>query len=387
MLIAEAGLIKGERIGVDASTMEANAALRNIVRRANGEGYREMLERLARESGVETPTAEDLARLERKRKGKKLSNTDWVSKSDPEAKIAKMKDGTTHLAYKPEHAVDLDTGAVVAAELHTRPMRATPRRFPRPWRRPRQTLRRWMRHRRRRTRAECVADKGYHSRAVLRALDDSPWKTRIAAPKQTGFSRWHGDEAARARGHQQPCAAQVRGRPRGLQAARRDRRALLCPQPRSWRHATNLAARARECAQAIPAPRRRPQSIVTDAPAHRRRHPAGGRGGRIWRYFRSAHAHRGHAGGTGGLAKRPDGFRRRIPHLGVRAGKSHLINGLLRIGGDRPRTVVVEATSVCVYSMQLAANESINAFADGENVVVTRAMMRFARDDLEPRSC
>ena len=118
VLIAEAGLIKGERIGVDASTMEANAALRNIVRRANGEGYREMLERLARESGVETPTAEDLARLERKRKGKKLSNTDWVSKSDPEAKIAKMKDGTTHLAYKPEHAVDLDTGAVVAAELH-----------------------------------------------------------------------------------------------------------------------------------------------------------------------------------------------------------------------------------------------------------------------------
>ena len=116
VLIAEAGLIKGERIGLDASTMEANAALRNIVRRDNGEGYREMLERLARESGVETPTAEDLARLERK--GKKLSNTDWVSKSDPEAKIAKMKDGTTHLAYKPEHAVDLDTGAVVAAELH-----------------------------------------------------------------------------------------------------------------------------------------------------------------------------------------------------------------------------------------------------------------------------
>ena len=118
VLIAEAGLIKGERIGVDASTMEANAALRNIVRRDNGEGYREMLERLARESGVETPTAEDLARLDRKRKGKKLSNTDWVSKSGPEAKIAKMQDGTTHLAYKPEHAVDLDTGAVAAAELH-----------------------------------------------------------------------------------------------------------------------------------------------------------------------------------------------------------------------------------------------------------------------------
>ena len=69
-------------------------------------------------AAVETPTAESLARLDRKRKGEKLSNTDWVSKSDPEAKIAKMKDGTTHLAYKPEHAVDLDTGAVEAAELH-----------------------------------------------------------------------------------------------------------------------------------------------------------------------------------------------------------------------------------------------------------------------------
>ena len=110
-LIAEAGLVKGERIGVDASTMEANAALRNIVRRDTGEGYRGMLARLAQESGIETPTAEDLARLDRKRKGKKLSNQDWVSKSDPEAKIAKMKDGTTHLAYKPEHAVDLDTGS------------------------------------------------------------------------------------------------------------------------------------------------------------------------------------------------------------------------------------------------------------------------------------
>ena len=196
VLIAEAGLIKGERIGVDASTMEANAALRNIVRRDNGEGYREMLERLARESGVETPAAEDLARLDRKRKGKKLSNTDWVSKSGPEAKIAKMQDGTAHLAYKPEHAVDLDTGAVVAAELHPADEGDTT------------TLSKTLAKAEANLEAvdaaptpedpaECVADKGYHSRAVLRALNDSPWKTRIAAPKQTGFSRWHGDEAAR----------------------------------------------------------------------------------------------------------------------------------------------------------------------------------------------
>ncbi len=116
--IAKSGLVKGDRIGVDASTMEANAALRNIVRRDTGAGYREMLGQLAAASGIETPTAEDLTRLDRERKGKKLSNEDWVSKADPEARIAKMKDGTTHLAYKPEHAVDLDTGAVVAAALH-----------------------------------------------------------------------------------------------------------------------------------------------------------------------------------------------------------------------------------------------------------------------------
>jgi transposase len=116
--LAEHGLIKGERIGVDASTMEANAALRAIVRRADGEGYREMLERLAQESGIATPTAGDLVRLDRKRKGKRLSNAEWASPTDPEARIAKLKDGRTRLAYKPEHAVDLDTGAIVAAEVH-----------------------------------------------------------------------------------------------------------------------------------------------------------------------------------------------------------------------------------------------------------------------------
>src|SRR5215218_4973424 len=116
--LAEHGLIKGERIGLDASTMEANAALRTIVRRDSGESYRTMLTRMAVESGIETPTAEDLIRLDRKRKGKTLSNADWQSPTDPEAKIAKLKDGRTHLAYKPEHAVDLDSGAMIAAEMH-----------------------------------------------------------------------------------------------------------------------------------------------------------------------------------------------------------------------------------------------------------------------------
>ena len=89
--LAERGLVQGERIGVDASTMEANAALRTLVRRDNGETHRDMLTRMARESGIETPTTEDLIRLDRARKDKTLSNSEWQSPTDPEAKIAKLK--------------------------------------------------------------------------------------------------------------------------------------------------------------------------------------------------------------------------------------------------------------------------------------------------------
>src|SRR3546814_10371775 len=98
--------------------MEANAALRTIVRRDNGETYREMLVRMAQESGIDPPTIDDLVRLDRKRKGKKLSNADWASKTDPDAKVARMKNGPTRLAYKPQHPVDLDTGVIVAAPIH-----------------------------------------------------------------------------------------------------------------------------------------------------------------------------------------------------------------------------------------------------------------------------
>ncbi len=114
--LAEEGLLKGKTIGVDATTLEANAALRSIVRRDNGQGYQEFLVQLAQESGIQTPTREQLARLDRKRK-KKGSNEDWVSPHDPDARITKMKDGRTHLAHKAEHAVDLETGAVVAVVL------------------------------------------------------------------------------------------------------------------------------------------------------------------------------------------------------------------------------------------------------------------------------
>jgi hypothetical protein len=175
--------------------MEANAALRSIVRRETGEGYREMLKRLAAESGIETPTVDDLIRLDRRRKGKRLSNQDWASPSDPEAKIAKMKDGRTRLAYKPEHAVDLDTGAIVAAEIHPADQGDTTT-LPGTLEAAAANLATVDAAPTSEDPAELVADKGYHSRDGLKDLEDGAWKSRIAEKKVTGVNRWRGDEAA-----------------------------------------------------------------------------------------------------------------------------------------------------------------------------------------------
>ena len=196
-LVAERGLAKGERLGVDGSTMEANAALRTIVRRDNGERYRQMLRRMAQESGIETPTAEDLARFDRKRKGKTLSNADWKSPTDPDAKIAKMKDGTTHLACKPKHAADLDTGVVVAAPIHPVDEGDTTTLAP--------TLEAAARNLGEvglaPTKDEpcvVVGDKGCQAREQLKVLDGGVWKTRIAGPEPAnGYLRWRGDEVAK----------------------------------------------------------------------------------------------------------------------------------------------------------------------------------------------
>jgi transposase len=194
--LAEHGLIKGDRIGVDASTMEANAALRAIVRRDTDEGYRAMLERLAVESGIATPTAEDLIRLDRRRRGKRLSNAEWASPTDPEARIAKLKDGRTHLAYKPEHALDLDTGAIVAAEIHLADQGDTAT-LPDTLQAAEANLAAVDASPTPEDPAELVADKGYHSRDGLKDLEDSAWKSRIAEKKAAGVHRWHGDEEAR----------------------------------------------------------------------------------------------------------------------------------------------------------------------------------------------
>ena len=114
--LAKEGLLKGKSLGIDATTLEANAALRSIVRRDTGENYDEFLDGLAKASGVETPTREDRSKIDKNRKGKG-SNKDWKSPSDPDARITKMKDGRTHLAHKAEHAIDMDTGALVAVTL------------------------------------------------------------------------------------------------------------------------------------------------------------------------------------------------------------------------------------------------------------------------------
>jgi transposase len=114
--LADGGLVKGKTVGIDATTLEANAALRSIVRRDTSESYQEFLTKLAQASGIETPTRADLARVDRTRK-KKGSNDDWTHPHDPDAKITKMKDGRTHLAHKAEHAVDLETGAIVGVTV------------------------------------------------------------------------------------------------------------------------------------------------------------------------------------------------------------------------------------------------------------------------------
>src|SRR5262252_4207002 len=115
--LAQNGLVKGQTIGVDSTTLEANAAMKSIVRRDTGENYNEYLKRLAEAEGIEAKDAAALLRMDRKRK-KKTSNEDWESPSDGEAEIAKRKDGRTALAYKAENAVDMETGAIVAVTTH-----------------------------------------------------------------------------------------------------------------------------------------------------------------------------------------------------------------------------------------------------------------------------
>src|SRR5262250_2710409 len=202
-LLAEKGLLKGKTVGIDATTLEANAAMRSIVRRDTGEGYEEFLRRLAQESGMATPTREDLAKLDRKR-AQKGSNDEWVNPHDPEAEITKMKDGRTHLAYKAEHAVDLETGAVVAVTVASGAAGDTETIL--------ETLPQAGEHIAdvacttnneevgERVQAEgpqeAVADKGYHSNDTLQALAEAEVRTYISEPDR-GRRCWKGKTEAR----------------------------------------------------------------------------------------------------------------------------------------------------------------------------------------------
>jgi transposase len=199
-VLAEKGLLKGQTLGVDATTLEANAALRTIVRRDTGEGYQEFLTRLAQESGIKTPTREQLARLDRKR-AHKGSNEEWEHPHDADARIAKMKDGRTHLAHKVEHAVDFSSGAVVAVTVQPADAGDTATGCETVCEAGEQIA----------TVAgeekgaavnpegpkEVVLDKGYHSSEVLTELAD--WKVRgYCSEPDRGRRHWEGKKAEQA---------------------------------------------------------------------------------------------------------------------------------------------------------------------------------------------
>ena len=182
ILIRE-GLISGQTISIDATTLEANAALKSIVRRDNGQSYEEYLKSLAAAAGIENPTREQLARLDRKRK-KKGSNDDWSSPSDPDARITKMKDGRTHLAHKAEHAVDLASGALLAVTMQPADAGDTAT-MPQTLAEAQVTAREINE----RGVEEVVADKGYHSGQVLKDLHAADVRSYIPEPER-GRRKW-----------------------------------------------------------------------------------------------------------------------------------------------------------------------------------------------------
>ena len=195
-VLATADLIKGKTIGIDATTLEANAALRSIVRRDSGETYQEFLTRLAHASGIETPTRADLARLDRKRP-KKGRNQDWRHPHDPDARITKMKDGRTHLAHKAEHAVDMQTGAIVGVTVRGADQGDTTTIV--------ETLATAAEELEAvavatdgetRVIEEVVTDKGYHSNQVLVDLAPLDVRTYLAEPDR-GRRNWTNKAAAR----------------------------------------------------------------------------------------------------------------------------------------------------------------------------------------------
>ena len=194
--LVEAGLMKGQTVAIDATTLEANAAMRSIVRRDTAETYQEFLTRLAKASGIETPTREDLARLDRTRK-KKTSNKDWTSPADPDARVTKMKDGTTHLAHKAEHAVDLDTGAIVAVTLQGADEGDTTTIIETAIAAAEQIEDAQAKVEEPQPLEEIIADKGYHSNQTMVDLDAVGIRSYVAEPDR-GRRDWSDEPEAQA---------------------------------------------------------------------------------------------------------------------------------------------------------------------------------------------
>ena len=236
--LSAAGLVRGRTVGVDATTLEANAAMRSIERRDTGESYAEFVERLAEASGIATPTRAELARFDRTRKGKKTSNQDWQSPQDPDAKITQMKDGRTHVAHKAEQGVDLETGAILSVTVQAGSAGDTA------------TLLETLAAASEQVEAvgpeaggveELVTDKGYHSDAVLALLAEVDVRSYIAEPAR-GRRRWQdrrtGETPPDKRAAQKALYANRR-RIRGHRGRRlQRRRAELLERPFAHQYAT-----------------------------------------------------------------------------------------------------------------------------------------------------
>src|SRR5712671_3606916 len=201
-ILAEEGLVEGKTVSIDATTLEANAALRSLVRRDNGQKYDDYLKDLAKATGNEDPTREQLARLDRKRK-KKGSNKEWKNPYDPDARIAKMKDGSTHMAHKAEHAVDLSSGALLAVTLQGADQGDTTT-IHQTLAEAGEAVAELIEHEVATAPAEepkvnlggieeAVADKGYHSGAVVQDLHAVDCRSYIPEPER-GRRHWEGKQ-------------------------------------------------------------------------------------------------------------------------------------------------------------------------------------------------
>jgi transposase len=190
-LAEEKKLMKGKTVAVDSTTLEADAAMKSIVRRDTGEDWNAYLARLMKEAGLivegEAPSDEELRRFDKKRENKKVSNEEWVSETDPDARITRMKDGTTHLAYKAEHVVDLDTGFLLAAEVYHATQHDTA------------TLEDSVNQAQLNLREagseqeikDVVADKGYHGAETITTLAEvTPYRTYIPEPQRKHDCVW-----------------------------------------------------------------------------------------------------------------------------------------------------------------------------------------------------